>query len=492
MTSEPENDSPSIITLPVSHDSDYEPETIGRYRVLCLIGEGGMGKVYKVEDAEIVGADTQVFALKIIKRDQAENLEALHRLEQEASVVSTLNHPNIVTIYGMEKNEECAPYIVMEYVGGASLERLLHAEEHATQAVRLRERPDLCFDIAEQICRAVHHAHEQGVVHRDLKPSNILIAYDASGIMRVKVVDFGIAKVLPSIADTRSGTCSAEIVGTAAYMSPEQCTGDRLDARSDIYSLGTVLYELFTGNPPFYGSSPVKTILQHLTDTPVPPTSLVEGQLMSEGLEAIILRCLEKEPAKRFSSAESLREALVSEWNRFETRSNKEERLLPAVAYYHNRQRVWLTYSAIGVATMLPAVFLQITIPSASLAILSPMYLSLGLFIYQFICALLQAKRTEQINELIKCSQPVNKMVVLRNSRHLGPRIYLVGENQLSRYWPLTNKGSNDAIPKHWLKKYFNNEPQLLPVYMDEERGEAMGRVLEGSLVPVPVRLLHS
>ncbi len=473
-----ERDEADRVTL-VCDTSIGEPESFGRYKVLQLLGEGGMGKVYKVQDTakDTVdsNSDQRVHALKTLREELLNDESAVQRLRQEGLSVSKLRHPNIVTIYGIE--ESCGkPFILMEFIDGLNLTEFLRPEA-ASDAESIVHQQAIEYDIAIQICDAIQFAHHNGIIHRDLKPSNILIAQDSANNTLVKVVDFGIAKIQPSIADTKSGTCSNEVVGTADYMSPEQCMGEHLDARSDIYSLGALLYEMFTGHPPFHSSSSIKTILQHLTEKPVPPTTRVGGQAITEGLESILLRCLEKDPAKRYGSVDALQKALAVEREKLQVEDKDD--LLPAVGYFYNRQRLWMVFSAVGLSfAVFPLLF------SMSLLAAGSMW-PIGLFVYLFACAISRARRAEEIDEIIRHGLPIDRTVVLSDSK-LGKTIQLVKQDQmLSRAWSVTTKGSDERLSANWSKKYFNGEKRVLPVYMDNEKGEPVAFLLDGSLLLV-------
>jgi serine/threonine protein kinase/Tfp pilus assembly protein PilF len=259
-----------------------------RYEVLAHIGSGGMGEVYKVLDRQ-----TQIiYALKMISPLLADQRTLAKRLEHEARAARTLIHGNIVTVYDVGKSTDGAPYLLMDYVEGDSLETLLKTDVLLTQ--------ERALSIFLQIAEALVHAHQKGVVHRDLKPSNILMTKTDGGAEMVKIVDFGIAKVSNQEKEDKAKlTQTGELVGTPLYMSPEQCTGEEIDARSDIYSFGCIMYETLTGKTPFAAENPVKVILKHLSEAPPP---LPNGAGISNDLKLVVMRCLEKHRSDRYAT----------------------------------------------------------------------------------------------------------------------------------------------------------------------------------------------
>jgi len=268
----------------------FSPGTVvGQYRVLEVIGAGGMGVVYKAEDTKL----GRVAALKFLPESAASDESALQRFQREARAASALNHPNICTIYDIEEYQG-HPFIAMEYVDGRSLKdhvlgRALDEEEIAKLGI--------------QIAEALAAAHSKGVVHRDIKPSNIAITI--SGL--VKVLDFGLAKLIGSqgeSAPTRSLTESHTVTGTLPYMSPEQLRGREVDSRTDIYALGVVLYEMATGRRPFASEISPQLIDDILNSPPLSPRQ-INGKV-SLRLEEIVLKCLEKDPENRYQSAKEI------------------------------------------------------------------------------------------------------------------------------------------------------------------------------------------
>jgi len=266
-----------------------------KYEVLSLLGRGGMGAVYKVRDRSL----QQIFAVKVLKSNLVEDASSVKRFEREAQAASALTHPNLVAVYDFGVGREGAPYLVMDYVDGTSLEELIKKE-------RFIDVPH-ALDIFSQVAEAASYAHVRGVIHRDIKPNNILITRAESGLDFVKLIDFGIAKVLPSEARaTQNLTQTGEIFGSPLYMSPEQCQGQRLDARSDIYSIGCVMYEALAGKPPFQGDNPVQTILKHINSDPTLFSELKLSYRIAPDLERVVMHCLEKQPGDRYQTADEL------------------------------------------------------------------------------------------------------------------------------------------------------------------------------------------
>ncbi|HSZ03141.1 MAG TPA: protein kinase [Terriglobales bacterium] len=274
---------------------------LGHYRVLEKIGLGGMGEVYRASDQRL-GRDV---ALKILKPSLAHDQDRLRRFEQEARAAAALSHPNIVAIYDIGMHEG-APYIVSELLEGQTLrERLLNGPILRRQAI----------DYARQIAQGLTGAHEKRIVHRDLKPENLFLTKDG----RVKILDFGIAKLLNSAFDSEAGeagsiasmttqTRSGSLLGTIAYMSPEQLRGKVVDHRTDIFSFGAIFYEMLTGKRAFAGETQVDTMTLILKEDP--PEMIREGQDIPESFEQVVRHCLEKEPENRFQSARDLAFAL--------------------------------------------------------------------------------------------------------------------------------------------------------------------------------------
>ncbi len=255
----------------------------GRYEILAELGRGAMGIVYKARDPKI----NRVVAVKTISlADQPpeEELEYRERFFREAEAAGRLSHPGIVTIFDVgEEPETHAPYIVMEFVAGQSLDKVLLARDDNKLS------PEVALQVALELAEALDCAHGQGVVHRDLKPANILVTEDG----HVKIADFGIAKL--NLANQTSG---GRVFGTPAYMSPEQLGGQAVDGRSDLFSLGVVLYTVLTGYRPFQGNSALTVAFKVVNRDPVPATVL--DTELPPGLDYIITRAIAKDPSQRY------------------------------------------------------------------------------------------------------------------------------------------------------------------------------------------------
>lgn len=270
-----------------------------KYVLLEELGRGGVGTVYRVRDV----ADDRQYALKTLQPEFLTERSALKRFEHEARAARSLSHPNLVRVHEYGRTADGVPFIVMSFVNGNSLGDVLRDEMYLA--------PSRVVEIFIQACDALGYAHEHGVVHRDIKPGNIILERgDANRPLFgdfVKIVDFGIAKVMPGYTgDTSELTQTGEIFGSPLYMSPEQCTGARIDARSDIYSLGCVMYECLTGINPFAADNPVQTILKQLHDDPPSFKKACPTLRIPAALETVVMRALAKNPADRYQSMKDI------------------------------------------------------------------------------------------------------------------------------------------------------------------------------------------
>ena len=257
-------------------------KTLGdRYEIIKLIGNGGMANVYLAHDKTL----NRKVAIKVLKAEYADDPDFLKRFMTEAQAAAALNHPNIVSIYDYGREADLR-YIVMEYVEGKTLKKYINEKQ------RLSWQTALSYAI--QICKALEEAHRNGIVHRDIKPHNMILT--ENGVL--KVTDFGIARA--SSANTTTMTKDTTM-GSVHYFSPEQARGGYTDAKSDIYSLGVVLYEMLTGKVPFDGDTPVAIAVKHIQLEPVRPTKLIPT--IPLGVEAVVLKAMSKEPSKRYNSA---------------------------------------------------------------------------------------------------------------------------------------------------------------------------------------------
>ncbi len=273
--------------------------TLGNYQLLAIVGEGGMGRVYLAEHKRL----GRRVALKLLRPEQASRRNAVARFFQEARVVNRVRHRNIVDIPDLVELDDGTVFIVMELLEGSSLRELLRADGPPPIA--------LTIEIGVQICRALEAAHAVGVLHRDLKPANVHVAADRSSDAWVKLLDFGIAKL--SEVESSSGVAAPDItgegaiIGTPIYMSPEQATASPVDPRTDLYSLGVILYELVAGSPPFTGAGLPELVWAHCSQPPPPLPAAVPP-----ALDALIRHCLAKRPHERPASATAVREALLA------------------------------------------------------------------------------------------------------------------------------------------------------------------------------------
>jgi serine/threonine protein kinase/Tfp pilus assembly protein PilF len=274
----------------------------GRYQVIEELGKGGMGKVYKVLDTSI----NEKIALKLLKPEIAVDRETIERFSNELKFARKIRHKNVCQMFDLGKAEG-APYITMEYVAGEDLRSMIRMSKELSIGTAV--------DITKQICEGLAEAHALGVVHRDLKPSNIMIDKDGS----VRIMDFGIARSLKVKGITGAGV----MIGTPEYMSPEQVEGKEVDQRTDIYSLGVIIYEMVTGRVPFEGDTPFTVGIKHKSEIPKNPREV--NPQIPEGLSGVILRCLEKDKEKRYQNAADVR----TELERIEQGLPTTDRIIP-------------------------------------------------------------------------------------------------------------------------------------------------------------------
>jgi beta-lactam-binding protein with PASTA domain/predicted Ser/Thr protein kinase len=260
----------------------------GRYEVGERVGRGGMADVHRGTDVRL-GRDV---AVKLLRPDLARDPSFRGRFRREAQAAASLNASSIVAVYDTGEDADGAPFIVMEYVEGRTLRELLEQEG--------RLLPERALEIAAEVCGALDVAHRAGIVHRDIKPANVMITRSGE----VKVMDFGIARAVADSGATMTQT--AAVIGTAAYLSPEQARGEHVDARSDLYSTGCLLYQLVTGVPPFTGDSAVAIAYQHVREDPEPPSSYDSS--LDPRLDAVVLKAMAKGPANRYQTAQEMRE----------------------------------------------------------------------------------------------------------------------------------------------------------------------------------------
>ncbi|POX61260.1 serine/threonine protein kinase [Streptomyces sp. Ru62] len=268
-----------------------EPRRLGgRYELGQVLGRGGMAEVYLAHDTRL----GRTVAVKTLRADLARDPSFQARFRREAQSAASLNHPAIVAVYDTGEDYidgVSIPYIVMEYVDGSTLRELLHSGRKLL--------PERAMEMTIGILQGLEYAHRSGIVHRDIKPANVMLTRNG----QVKVMDFGIARAMGDAGMTMTQT--AAVIGTAQYLSPEQAKGEQVDARSDLYSTGCLLYELLTVRPPFVGDSPVAVAYQHVREEPQPP-SVFDPEITPE-MDAIVLKALVKDPNYRYQSADEMR-----------------------------------------------------------------------------------------------------------------------------------------------------------------------------------------
>src|ERR1700755_1682151 len=268
-----------------------QPRLLGdRYELEGVVGRGGMAEVYRARDLRL----DRTVAIKPLRADLARDQTFQARFRREAQSAASLNNPTIVAVYDTGEDMSSGvpvPFIVMEFVDGRTVRDLL-IEGH-------RLLPERTLEIVSGVLRALEYSHQAGIVHRDIKPGNVMVTRNGD----IKVMDFGIARAMSDAQATMTQT--AQVIGTAQYLSPEQARGERVDSRSDLYSTGCLLYELLCGRPPFTGDSPVAIAYQHVRENPVPP-SRVDPDVPAWA-DAIVLKAMAKNPADRYQNAADMR-----------------------------------------------------------------------------------------------------------------------------------------------------------------------------------------
>ena len=285
------------LDLTAPREKRLKPGTViaDRYRIVEVAGEGGVGVVYRAVQIHM----NKTVALKMLRNDDTTDAATFKRFQQEAKAASSLNHPNIIQIHDFGVLDGDQAYMVMDFLEGRSLQLVI------------RERMSLerFGHIFLQACDALEHAHQQGVIHRDLKPSNLLLINKDDDKDFLVIVDFGLVKLLTQEEDQKL-TTTGEVVGSPLYMSPEQCRALDVDGRSDIYSIGCVMYQALTGFPPFLGGNPMDTMYQHMTKEPAALNDANKNTNVPEAVEHLVLKCMAKSPGLRYQTMGQLKTAL--------------------------------------------------------------------------------------------------------------------------------------------------------------------------------------
>ena len=273
----------------------------GKYKIQGYVGSGGMSVVYKARD-QLLSRDV---AIKMLSASRVSDEKSVRRFQQEGTAVGRLNHQNIVSVYDVGVTENGEPFLVMDFAHGKTLNDLVSFSGRCSPLRAMR--------LIENVLDALEHAHEKGVVHRDLKPSNIIVANPGQENEYARVFDFGIAKLMPGSDTTNAElTQTGEIFGSPLYMSPEQCLGKPLDGRSDIYSVGCILFELLVGHPPHRAETTVETIIKHVQEDVLSLNESCPGAKFSRELEETVQKALAKDPAQRYQTAKEMKQVIAS------------------------------------------------------------------------------------------------------------------------------------------------------------------------------------
>ncbi len=283
----------------VKNDSFIGAIFAQRYRIEAVIGRGGMSSIYKAKHL-LMG---KYFAIKLMHEFMLANSKSILRFQAESRAASASSHPNLVAVHDSGVTSEGVPYLVMDFIDGRTLDDELDGLEFMGV--------DRCLNIVRQIMDGLENIHSQNIVHRDLKPSNIMLSFEPDGSERVRIVDFGIAKIFGDEEDQNRLTRTGEVFGSPPYMSPEQCLGKKLDARSDIYSLGCVVYKCLTGVYPILGANSLETFSMQVSSSPEPISKACPKAHVPARVEDVVMKALEKDPPKRFQSVAEFRKSLL-------------------------------------------------------------------------------------------------------------------------------------------------------------------------------------
>ena len=431
-----------------------------RYEITQLLGEGGMSYVYKAIDKQL----QRTVAIKTLKPNYVEQEKFVERFKREAQTAANLNHPNIVQIFDWGIGDE--PFFVMEYIEGNTLTSIIANK-------RTISMNDILF-IGAQVSSGLQAAHSKGLVHRDIKPGNIMITPEG----KVKVTDFGIVSLQNEESDiTKTGS----ILGTASYISPEQAQGKPVSKESDLYSLGTVLYELITGRPPFEGDTPIATATKHITDKPEKLSTYRAS--IPKGIENAVLKLLHKYPKDRFKNAEDLRAVLL-----------QQKTQLQAIQTQENL--VDLTSPKIKYRFTLPALIISLSIVVGTIWTLTRIFDGLpvdgGTQIVVEVPDLTGSSQTEALNDL----QSLGFKVGIENSAH--PE---VPEGSVIRTQPPANTSTNpDTLvtiivsvgPEAYPIPYVVDLETERAIYVIEESGFTIGQKIEVNDDNVPIGFIIS
>ncbi|MDA9712160.1 PASTA domain-containing protein [Acidimicrobiaceae bacterium] len=431
-----------------------------RYEITQLLGEGGMSYVYKAIDKQL----QRTVAIKTLKPNYVEQEKFVERFKREAQTAANLNHPNIVQIFDWGIGDE--PFFVMEYIKGNTLTSIIANK-------RTISMNDILF-IGAQVSSGLQAAHSKGLVHRDIKPGNIMITPEG----KVKVTDFGIVSLQNEESDiTKTGS----ILGTASYISPEQAQGKPVSKESDLYSLGTVLYELITGRPPFEGDTPIATATKHITDKPEKLSTYRAD--IPKGIENAVLKLLHKYPKDRFKNAEDLRAVLLQQKTQLQAMQTQEN-------------LVDLTSPKIKYRFTLPALIISLSIVVGTIWTLTRIFDGLpvdgGTQIIVEVPDLTGSSQTEALNDL----QSLGFKVGIENSAHPD-----VPEGSVIRTQPPANTSTNpDTLvtiivsvgPEAYPIPYVVDLETERAIYVIEESGFTIGQKIEVNDDNVPIGFIIS
>jgi serine/threonine-protein kinase len=428
---------PAMLVFDDSNEKAMLGRTLGSFRVVSVLGRGGMGQVFLGEHTKL----GRRVALKILRPEFAAKRDAVARFFQEAKAVSRIRHRNIVDVTDFVEEPDGITFIVMELLEGMTLGEKFRRKEE----ISLREG----LGLAISVCDGLEAAHREGIIHRDLKPDNVFVCVDV-----VKLLDFGVAKLMGE-ADAGWQTVQGSVVGTPAYMSPEQAAGIACDHRADIYSMGTILYEIFTGRRVFDAKSFGEFVLKHMSHEPVPPRELKGVPSLPRELERTILRCLEKKPEDRFQTVSALRSALIESLSAMETAS------IDAHVAHAKRRRSFYLGLSIGAAS-LAAVLIGLTAfhRSENKPIASPVKVEKGT---------VPAPVVEQLTPAGKPTQAAHAIWVKFHSQPQGAEVFDPTGTFLGRT-PFAGNVPGDGTVREYLFRHDGFRDKRLRVECDRDR----------------------